>query len=102
MLFQVHPWSGGRVRPYAGVGANLTVFYEKSGALDSTDLTPGVGVALQFGTDIVLSRSAVFNLDVRWNQLETDLETSGSRIARLSINPMTIGRRASASASDRR
>lgn len=87
----VRPWAGARVRPYAGIGANLTVFWEKSGALDSMDLTPGVGLALQAGTDIALSPVAVFNLDVKWNQLDTELKSDGSRVARLAINPLSLG-----------
>ncbi|MDO8835389.1 MAG: OmpW family outer membrane protein [Vicinamibacterales bacterium] len=91
VLFQVRPWGDGRVRPYAGVGANVTVSWEKSGALDSTDLTPGVGLALQLGTDIVVSRRAMLNVDVRWNQLETDLESDGRKTAHLEIHPLSIG-----------
>lgn len=91
VLLQARPWSGGRFRPYAGVGANVTMFWEKSGALDSMDLTPGIGLAVQLGTDIVLSDAAVFNVDVKWNQLETDLESGGATVARLSINPLSLG-----------
>ena len=80
-----------RVRPYAGAGLNLTVFWEKSGALDSSDLSPGGGLAVQVGTDVALSNAVVFNLDLRWNQLATDLEFGGRRVARLSIHPLTIG-----------
>jgi outer membrane protein len=80
-----------RVRPYAGAGLNLTVFWEKSGALDSSDLSPGGGLALQVGTDIALSAAVVFNLDLKWNQLATDLELDGRTLARLSIHPLTFG-----------
>jgi len=80
-----------RVRPYAGAGLNLTVFWEKSGALDSSDLSPGGGLAVQVGTDIALSAAVVFNLDLKWNQLATDLELDGRKLARLSIHPLTFG-----------
>jgi outer membrane protein len=80
-----------RVRPYAGAGLNLTLFWEKSGALDSSDLSPGGGLAVQVGTDIALSAAVVFNLDLKWNQLATDLELDGKTVARLSIHPLTLG-----------
>ena len=80
-----------RVKPYAGVGANLTLFWEKSGALDSSDLSPGGGLAVQVGTDIALSAAVVFNLDLKWNQLATNLELDGRKLARLSIHPLTFG-----------
>jgi len=72
-----------RVKPYAGAGANLTLFWEKSGALDSSDLSPGGGLAVQVGTDIALSAAVVFNLDLRWNQLATNLEFGDRQVARL-------------------
>ena len=60
--------------------------------LDSTDLTPGFGLAVQGGLDIAVGRRALVNIDLRWNQLETDLEAEdGSRIARLTIDPLTVG-----------
>ena len=80
-----------RVKPYAGAGANLTLFWEKSGALDSSDLSPGGGLAVQVGTDIALSNAVVFNLELKWNQLATDLELDGRKLARLSIHPLTFG-----------
>ncbi len=80
-----------RVKPYAGAGANLTLFWEKSGALDSADVSPGGGLAVQFGTDIALSSAAVFNLDLKWNQLATDVELDGRTLARLAIHPLTFG-----------
>ena len=80
-----------RVKPYAGAGANLTLFWEKSGALDSSDLSPGGGLAVQVGTDIALSAAVVFNLDLKWNQLATNLELDGRKLARLSIHPLTFG-----------
>jgi outer membrane protein len=91
LLLQARPWSGGRFRPYAGAGLNVTMFWEKSGALDSMDLSAGAGLAVQVGTDIALSDVAVFNVDVKWNQLGTDLESGGVKVARLSINPLSLG-----------
>jgi outer membrane protein len=85
------PWAGRRVRPYAGAGLNLSIFWEKSGALDSMDLTPGVGLALRLGADFALSPATVLNVDVKWNRLVTDLEANGARVARLSISPLTLG-----------
>ncbi len=92
VMLLVRPWGGGRVKPYLGAGLNATFLYEKSGMLDSTDLTPGIGLAVQGGLDIAVGRRGLVNLDLRWNQLETDLEgEDGTRIARLTIHPLTVG-----------
>lgn len=87
----VRPWTGRRVQPYAGLGGHLTVFWEKSGVLDPMDLTPSAGLVLQAGADLVLSSTAVLNLDVKWNRLEPELESGGAPVARLAINPLTLG-----------
>jgi outer membrane protein len=91
LLLQVRPGVGGRAHPYAGAGINLTVAWEKSGALDSQDVAPSIGPALQVGTDIDLAPSVLLNLDVRWNVLRTDIGPAGSGIATLKIDPMTFG-----------
>jgi outer membrane protein len=90
-LVQFHPWGDAKVRPYAGAGFNLTVGWEKSGVLDSMDVSPHVGPAVQAGADLDLSRSVLLNFDLRWNTLTTDLSADGVQYARLKIRPLTIG-----------
>jgi len=81
VMVLARPWGGGRVKPYVGAGLNATFLYEKSGMLDSTDLTRGFGLAVQGGLDIAVGRRGLVNIDLRWNQLETDLEAEdGSRV----------------------
>jgi outer membrane protein len=70
---------------------NLTVTWEKSGELDSTDLTPSVGPALALGLEVDLSRSVFLNADIRWNTLRTDIEANGARLVRLRLDPLSFG-----------
>jgi outer membrane protein len=91
LLVQYRPGVGGGVRPYFGVGGTLTVAWEKSGVLDSLDVTPYFGPALQAGLDISLSASVLFNADLRWNALQPSLESHQVRLAQLNIDPLTIG-----------
>src|SRR5690349_18306 len=42
LTLQLRPFPAGSVRPYAGGGLNLTVAWEKSGALDSVDMAGSV------------------------------------------------------------
>jgi outer membrane protein len=79
------------VRPYVGAGVNLTLCWEKSGALDDTQLSPSVSPAVQLGLDVALSRLLALNVDVRWNLLRTDGMERGARLARLEIDPLTLG-----------
>jgi outer membrane protein len=91
MLLQFRPHLGGRFHPYVGGGAQFTVFWEKSGALDSTDLTPEIGPVLQAGFDLDISTRMVFNVEFRAARLETDLEADGQKIATISLHPSTLG-----------
>lgn len=91
MLLQFHPRREGRFHPYVGAGVHFTVFWEKSGLLDSSDLTPEVGPTLEAGFDYDISPRMVFNVDFRVARLETDLETDGNTIASLALHPSTLG-----------
>lgn len=91
LLLQWRPRRAGAVHPYLGAGGNLTVCWEKSGVLDSTDLSPSVGPALQVGVDLDLSPSALLNLDIKWNAMRTNVESGETRIARLTLDPLAQG-----------
>lgn len=85
------PRLAGAIRPYAGLGVNATITWEKSGALNSADLTPEIGPALQLGSDWVLTPRALLNFDVRWNRLRPDLERAGQHLARLTWDTPALG-----------
>jgi outer membrane protein W len=90
LMLQVRPAWWRAVHPYAGAGVNLTVAWEKSGALDSTELSPSVGPAVQLGSDFDLGSTLLFNLDLRWNLYRTDISNDGTRMARLTVDPISI------------
>ncbi len=91
LLLELRPPWWRRVHPYLGAGVNVTVTWEKSGELDSTDLTPSVGPAVGLGVDVNLSSALFVNADVRWNLLRTTIEQNGERIAALRIDPLSLG-----------
>ncbi|MGE0555143.1 MAG: OmpW family protein [Gemmatimonadales bacterium] len=82
----------GRLQPYLGVGGNLTVAWEKAGVLDSMEVSPSLGPALQAGVDLRLSDYLVFNADFRWNAMRTEIDAPrGPRLARLLIDAASLG-----------
>ncbi len=86
-------WSlrrGGRFHPYVGGGINVSIYWEKSGALDSTDLTSTVGATVGLGFDYDISPRMIFNVDFRAARAKTDLQAEGSTIATLSLHPSTL------------
>ena len=89
LIVQAFPWDG-TFRPYLGAGINLTVCWEKSGALDNTQVTPSIGPVVQLGLDVALSAAFFLNADIRWNLLRTDVKDQGS-VTSLTIDPLTLG-----------
>jgi len=82
----------GRLRPYLGIGGNLTVAWEKAGVLDSMEVSPSLGPALQAGVDVRLSDYLVLNADFRWNAMRTDIDApAGARFVRLLIDAASLG-----------
>ncbi len=91
LLLQVRPLRDGRFRPYLGAGANLAIFYAHSGGLETLDLGSSLGWALQGGVDVPLGRRGVFNVDLKYLGVQTEIESGGSTVYQLEINPWVIG-----------
>ena len=79
-----------KFQPYVGGGANFTVCWEKSGELNSRDLTPSFGPAIQLGTDWILNRYIVANFDLKWNWMKTEIKDQSQKIAELKFHPLSL------------
>lgn len=77
--------------PYIGAGVNYTVFWEKSGALNSKKLSPSAGPILQLGVDRPLTPHIVLNLDIKFIRMKTDFEGPQKEQIELSIHPTAMG-----------
>lgn len=80
-----------KARMYIGAGANLTFCWEKSGELNSSDLPPSLGPALQLGTDLNISKAIFMNLNIGWNALQMDIESAGTKVSNLKMDPINLG-----------
>ena len=80
-----------KARMYIGAGANLTFCWEKSGELNSSDLTPSLGPALHLGTDLNISKAIFMNLNIGWNSLKMDIESAGTIVSNLKMDPINLG-----------
>ncbi len=79
------------LQPYVGAGAALTATWEKTGALDSTDVPARLAPALGVGADYALSPRTVLNLDVKWNALTARITHFRTPDPRVRIDPLTLG-----------
>ncbi len=93
LLVRWHPRGGGGadLQPYVGVGGSFTPTWEKSGALDSSNLATHVGPAIQLGSDLALSSAVLLNLDVKWNTLSVEIEDFVPTPPSVKIDPLTFG-----------
>jgi len=71
------------IQPYVGLGLNWTLFFDEgltSGAEDlgfrSLNLDDSVGVAAQLGMDMELTERWLLNADVRWINIESDVDVA--------------------------
>ncbi len=90
LVLLYRPVLGGSIHPYGGAGLNLTVCWEKSGALDSADVSTSFGPAIAAGVDFDLAPRLMFNLGFKWFPLTTDVDLEGVRIATLKIHPASL------------
>ncbi|WP_455219653.1 OmpW/AlkL family protein [Kaarinaea lacus] len=81
------------VRPYAGIGLNYTTFFSESittegtsAGLTSLSLDDSIGLALQGGIDIDISKKWYVNLVLRYINIETTAKTNVGDI-NVDINP---------------
>lgn len=97
LSLQYHLAPEGTLRPYIGVGANLTLISNVEltvpgvGALDLS--SPSVGVSGQAGFDFKLSPKLFFNADAKWVMLRSDVElkAGGTKVSVVRVDPWLIG-----------
>ena len=80
---QYHFLPDGTFQPYVGAGLNYTTFFSTDVeqalvdlGIDDIDLDDSFGLALQFGGDFLFGDRWLINVDVRWIDLESDLEAT--------------------------
>ncbi|MCC6992804.1 MAG: OmpW family protein [Acidobacteria bacterium] len=97
LSLQYHFAPEAQVRPYLGVGANLTLISNVDlrvpgvGALDLENYS--VGVSGQGGVDIKLGPKVYLNADVKYVTLASDvlLSVSDTKVSAVKINPWLLG-----------
>lgn len=102
LTLQYHFNPAGKIRPYAGVGVNYTIFYADdassalTGAIGATavELDDSVGVAFQAGVDFDVTERWFVNFDVKYIDIDTTatLNTGGViNTVDVDIDPIVAG-----------
>jgi outer membrane protein len=102
LFAQYHFNPKGKIRPYAGLGLNYTLFFSDSltsaakSALGASnlDIDSSFGLAGQFGVDFEMKNDWSFNVDIKYIQIDTDA-TFDSALGRvkvgIDIDPWVLG-----------
>ncbi len=87
-------------KPYVGIGANYTIFYNENAGPTVKDVTyeNKFGLAAQLGVDINVSKRFFLNLDIKQIFLQTDANVNGTNLApglnipaKVTLNPFLLG-----------
>lgn len=90
VLAQYH-WDGNRVRPYAGLGLNYTIFYRETGTLKTMEVDDSFGFAGQLGLDCDMGDDNFLNFDLKYINIETEVSQGGTKLGDLEVNPWVVG-----------
>lgn len=94
LLIQYHFLPEGLVRPYVGVGGNLTLISNVNiavpgvGALDLDKSS--VGVAGQIGADIKVGKATFFNLDAKKVTIGSDVKLGSTKVSAVKVDPLLL------------
>lgn len=102
LTVQWHPFANKVVRPYLGFGAAYTGFFNEraTGTLEDAmggptdvDMNDSFGVVGQVGLDVVFCKNWVVNVDVRYSEADTTVETESATLmdeVNVDVNPWTF------------
>ena len=103
LTVQYHLAPEAKIRPYVGVGANLTLFYSENASKGlenafgktKVQMKTSAGWAAQAGIDIDLNEKMFLNLDVKYIDIDTraKLSTTGAGVqtVKVSLDPIVVG-----------
>jgi outer membrane protein len=79
------------VRPYVGAGINYTIFFSEkaTNTITSLKLDDSLGLAVQAGVDVDITKDWFFNADIRYINIETTA-TTDLGTAEVKIDPTVI------------
>ncbi|WP_138471422.1 OmpW family protein [Poseidonocella sp. HB161398] len=95
VTLQYHFQTGSAWTPLLGVGVNYTTFFDEDGKGALSDakvrLKDSWGLALHAGVDYALSETGAIRADVRWMDIDSDVEVNGEDVGEAEIDPWIFG-----------
>lgn len=78
-------------KPYVGAGLNYTIFFDEQSPLGELSADNSFGISLQAGLDYLVTEKGAVRLNVRWFDIDTDVELNGTDIGTAEVDPWLIG-----------
>lgn len=102
LLLQYHFLPQGKIRPYVGVGLNVTIPFAADADSDleailgptEIDIDPSVSYALQAGVDVQITERLFLNFDLKYIDLDVEAHLRSGGITRsvdVAIDPLVAG-----------
>lgn len=84
-----------QIKPFVGVGVNFTGFYDADArgpiAGSTLQVKNSWGLAAHVGADYWLNDKAALRADLRWIDIDTDVELDGNKIGTVNVDPVVVG-----------
>ncbi len=95
VTLQYHFNGAGKVSPFLGAGLNYTTFFSEdtAGALAGSELKldDSWGLAAHAGVDFAVGERGAIRVDVRWIDIDSDVELDGAKLGTANIDPLVYG-----------
>ncbi len=95
LSLQYHFNPQGKVQPFIGAGLNYTWFdgEKTTGPIAGTNLKLGNswGLAAHAGIDVIINRNWFWGVDVRWLDIDSDVQVNGAGVGTANIDPLAYG-----------
>jgi outer membrane protein len=86
-----HIPTGGPLTPFVGVGLNYTTFFEDRSPLGELEIDDSFGLAAHVGLDYALSAKSALRMDLRYIDIDADVNLDGVKIGEVEIDPLVAG-----------
>jgi len=83
--------TGSAWKPYVGAGLNYTIFFDEGSSLGDLEVDNSLGVSLQAGLDYQITEKGAVRLNVRWFDIDSDVELNGTNIGTAEVDPWLVG-----------
>ncbi|WP_020394547.1 OmpW/AlkL family protein [Thiolinea disciformis] len=87
VTLQYHFNNGSAVKPYVGIGANYTKFFDEDSKLGSLNLDDSTGLAGELGVDYNFNKNWGVNGAVWYADIKTDATLGGAKLGEVDISP---------------